>query len=271
MVGGGGNRLGMERPSRAVTGILVLCGAVFLLEIISVNFLGQLTLIRLMALTPELAVRHFHLWQPFTYVFLHDPANLFHILFNALMLWWFASPVERQLGMTRFVRLFVFAAAVTGVAVILAGVVFYWLDLQIPVFSRALWSMPTLGISGVGLAFFTIWALEHRNAQVLFMLFVPMRGITMLWVSLAIEGGLILTQTASAWPAHLAGFAFGAVYVTWPRWHLMDRWRLWRLNRMTSSRRKLVLVQPPDDDDDEGGGGAAGETGRGGGGGRWLN
>ena len=34
-------------------------------------------------------------WQPFTYLFLHDPHGLFHILFNMLALWMFGTPVEQ--------------------------------------------------------------------------------------------------------------------------------------------------------------------------------
>jgi membrane associated rhomboid family serine protease len=44
-------------------------------------------------------------WRLFTAMFLH--ANLLHILFNMLALWWFGSVVERALGPVRYVLVYV--------------------------------------------------------------------------------------------------------------------------------------------------------------------
>jgi membrane associated rhomboid family serine protease len=255
---GGTRAFGVGKPTPAVMGLLVLCGAVFILEVISFNFLKQTKLIEYLALTPEMVVTRFRLWQPFTYVFVHDPQNFMHVAFNGLMLWWFGVPIERELGKARFIRLFLIASAVTAGAVMLVGVGLAWLNLDVPGLSRAHWAGPTLGMSGVALAFFTAWALKNRDQVILFMFVVPMKALTMLWVSLGIEVLLILTLQAQAWPAHLSGMAFGAIWATWPRWALRERLQLWRLKRGTAARRHLALVRRPggagaadEDDEDE--------------------
>ncbi len=48
-----------------------------------------------------LAVTHgLRIWQPFTYLFLHD--GILHILFNLLFLWMFGADLERAWGTRRF-------------------------------------------------------------------------------------------------------------------------------------------------------------------------
>ena len=52
-------------------------------------------------------------WRLITTAFLH--ANLLHIAFNMLALWWFGAPVEQYLGRVRFIGLY-FAAGLAGSA-----------------------------------------------------------------------------------------------------------------------------------------------------------
>ena len=74
-------------------------------------------------------VAHGDWWRLITSAFLH--ANLLHIAFNMLALWWFGAPVEEYLGRARFIGLY-FAAGLAGSAGAL---------LQAPL-------TPTLGASG---------------------------------------------------------------------------------------------------------------------------
>src|SRR5438270_3087286 len=53
------------------------------------------------------AVAHGDWWRLITAAFLH--ANLVHIGFNMLALWWFGAPVEQYLGRARFVGLYLVA------------------------------------------------------------------------------------------------------------------------------------------------------------------
>jgi rhomboid family protein len=58
-------------------------------------------------------------WQLITYAFLH--ANIWHLLFNILSLWFAGRMVERVMGAGRFVALYVASAVAGGVAQILFG------------------------------------------------------------------------------------------------------------------------------------------------------
>src|SRR5262245_8937158 len=40
----------------------------------------------------------FRVWQLFTYQFIHDPHDIFHVVFNMLFLWVFGRAVEGRLG-----------------------------------------------------------------------------------------------------------------------------------------------------------------------------
>jgi membrane associated rhomboid family serine protease len=58
-------------------------------------------------------------WQLITYAFLH--ANIWHLLFNILSLWFAGRIVERVMGAGRFVALYVASAVAGGVAQVLFG------------------------------------------------------------------------------------------------------------------------------------------------------
>lgn len=58
-------------------------------------------------------VHHGGWWRLITAAFLH--ANLIHIGFNMLALWWFGAPVEQYLGRARFIGLY-FVAGLAGSA-----------------------------------------------------------------------------------------------------------------------------------------------------------
>jgi membrane associated rhomboid family serine protease len=45
-------------------------------------------------------------WTIVTYMFLHDPHNIWHIVFNMLTLWWFGPRVEERLGGRSFITLY---------------------------------------------------------------------------------------------------------------------------------------------------------------------
>ena len=52
-------------------------------------------------LVPSAVTHGLRIWQPFTYLFFHDPDNLLHVVFNMLMLWMFGrelEPAHRRAG-----------------------------------------------------------------------------------------------------------------------------------------------------------------------------
>ena len=61
-------------------------------------------------------VSHGQVWRIFTHMFLHDPGNPLHIVFNMLFLWWFGTDVEDLYGSREFLTFYLIAAFVGGMA-----------------------------------------------------------------------------------------------------------------------------------------------------------
>ena len=75
----------------AVKWLLIVNIAVFVLQL---PYLAGRPLLWIFGLVPQLVWNDFHIWQLFTYQFLHF--GLFHILFNMLALWMFGCDLERR-------------------------------------------------------------------------------------------------------------------------------------------------------------------------------
>ena len=76
-------------------------------------------------LVPAAIFESLRVWQPVTYMFLHDTNEIGHILFNMLALWMFGTELERMWGTNAFLRYYFatgIAAAITTIVVSLAAV-----------------------------------------------------------------------------------------------------------------------------------------------------
>ena len=102
----------------SVTGLLIwLNVAVFILQLVGRLFHTPF-FENLFALSAA-QVRRGFIWQPFTYMFLHDPGNIFHIIVNMFVLWFFGREVEYFIGSRPFTRLYLFGG-LAGAALWLA-------------------------------------------------------------------------------------------------------------------------------------------------------
>src|SRR5688572_27869568 len=98
----------------AVKALLIINVSVFVLELFIAGLGGEEawdTFRHIFALNPQDALFGFRVWQLVTYMFLHSPTSIFHILFNMLVLWMFGSDIERVWGPRRFIRYYL----ITGV------------------------------------------------------------------------------------------------------------------------------------------------------------
>ncbi|GAB1456359.1 rhomboid family intramembrane serine protease [Spirochaetota bacterium] len=66
-----------------------------------------------LALIPGAVLRLGWVWQPFTYMFVH--ANLTHLLFNMLGLFFFGTAVERALGSREFALFYLLTGTLAGI------------------------------------------------------------------------------------------------------------------------------------------------------------
>src|SRR6266516_4793379 len=70
--------------------LLIANFAVFIVEALLYHFAGPFAyeeLVKWFGLVPAGVIPLLHIWQPFTYLFLHDVNSIWHILMNMFMLW----------------------------------------------------------------------------------------------------------------------------------------------------------------------------------------
>jgi membrane associated rhomboid family serine protease len=186
----------------------------------------------LFGLYPHGVFGQLHLWQPFTYMFLH--AGIFHILFNMLALWMFGVELERMWGSRAFLKFYficgVGAAATTLLLSLLPGSL-----------GAALWNSLTIGASGAIYGVLLAYGLYFPNRPIYMYLVFPIPAkyfvIIMGAISLlsSFGGGNGVAHTT-----HLGGLVVGYLYLKGMRVHLLSeiqyRFLKWRINRM---RRKF--------------------------------
>ncbi len=137
-------------------------------------------------------------WTLVTYMFVH--ANVTHILFNMLALYFFGPRVEERLGSRRFITLYM----LSGIAGAVLSMIFA---------PRA----PIVGASGavfgVMLAFATFWPTD----QIYIMGILPLeaRIAVLLMAAAALWSGVQGSRSGVADFAHLGGFVGGWLYLQW--------------------------------------------------------
>lgn len=190
-------------------------------------------------------------WRLVTYAFLHARADLWHLLFNMLGLWWFGAEMERLYGSKEFSFFYLAAAVAAGAGYVL------WQLATLQAGERA---PPVVGASGAVLAAMTLYATHYPREKIgLFygLIFIEVRWVVALYAAMdllpvlqSLQGERVLTGVAHA--AHLLGIAFGLLYRHY-RWHLSSLINLsaignlsrrWRQRRV---RQTLKVYEPEPD------------------------
>jgi len=185
-------------------------------------------------LEPVRVVRELQVWRLATYMFLHDPSGILHILFNMLALWMFGTELERIWG-TRYFLKFYF---VTGVGAAIVTVLVSLLPFSM---SDTLYTSNVIGASGAIYGLLLAFALYFPDRPILlyFLFPIPARYFVMIMGAMAFY--FSLGQTSGVANAtHLAGLLVGYLYLKSARMHplaeLKYRYLKWKINRV---RRKF--------------------------------
>jgi membrane associated rhomboid family serine protease len=207
---------------RGVRWLLIVNTAIFL-----VCYLGGFGLQRhvnlLFALSPEMAVKNFLVWQVFTYMFVHY--GIWHVLFNMLALWMFGMPIEQAWGTRRFLKFYFQCGVVAGLCVLVVNMLI------------GDWRTPTLGASGAVFGLMVAFAILFPDAIMLLFFIFPMRAKYAVMIYVAVE--ILVTfgpNTGVSTVAHLGGAAFSYLYLKHrlPAVRLPDfrgAYRQWKLQR----------------------------------------
>jgi membrane associated rhomboid family serine protease len=141
-------------------------------------------------------------WQLVTYLFLHDPHGLFHILFNMLALWMFGTPVEQTWGTRRFLQYYFLCGVGAGVCVVLVNLL------------AGNPYQSTIGASGAIYGLLLAYGMLFPEQEILFMFLFPLKAkyVVMIYGAIAFLGSFQLGGTVSNL-AHLGGMIFGFAYI----------------------------------------------------------
>src|SRR5688500_5667233 len=210
----------------AVKALIITNVVVFLMQWL----LRSASLHQLLGLRPEDVVERLQVWQPVTYMFLHD--GIGHILFNMLALWMFGVELERMWGTRFFLKYYAICGVGAAATTIIAS--------AIPGFGQ-LYGTTTIGASGAIYGVLLAYGLYFPNRPIYIYAIFPVpakwlviiTGAIALLMSLGGGGGVAHT-------AHLGGLVVGYLYLKGTRIHLLSeiqyRFLKWRINRM---RRKF--------------------------------
>ncbi|MCA1949262.1 MAG: rhomboid family intramembrane serine protease [Treponema sp.] len=177
--------------------VLVLIG-INLLVFLAQNLFPEATVY--LSLNTQLVLRYGMVWQFLTYMFAHG--GISHLLLNMLGLFFFGTPVERQMGSKEFLLFYM----VTG---FFAGLFSFGLFLLTGSASVFL-----LGASGALFAVQLAYATFFPDSIVYLWGILPLRAPVMVLGFTALELFFSVTGIASgvAHFTHLAGFAFAWLY-----------------------------------------------------------
>ncbi|MFT5285569.1 MAG: membrane associated rhomboid family serine protease [Planctomycetota bacterium] len=195
----GGQRVAPMTPG--VKKIMVICAAVFVLQLVSGAFGGTVAFLHSFGIYPPNWDLLPPVWQLLTYGFLHDPGSPSHILWNMLLLYFLGTSLEALVGTRRFLTFYVATVIISGTAQLIASLI-------------AGWGAPVIGASGAVLGVVIAMATLRPKQTILF-IFIPLTLKTMAFIVVGKDLlGLLMDmsnggQGGTAHIVHLAGAAVG--------------------------------------------------------------
>jgi len=232
-------RVALWTPQSVTTWVITINVAVFLLDRILAR-MGFGYVMRLeaggqyaeMRFTPLAYWGHFsqltaigwlQLWRFITFQFLH--ADLNHIVFNMLALYFFGPLVEQYLTSRRFLVFYLLCG--------IGGALMYFVLLMAGFRIGWPW-VPLVGASAGIFGVLVAAAMIAPNATVLLMMMVPMplRTLAWLFIGIAVFQVVVAGQNAGGEAAHLGGAAVG--------WLLMQRPQVMDLLTFSNRRRRIL-------------------------------
>lgn len=199
-----------NKPNNAIAQIIIINTIVFLVMLTLSIFLklsGEAEIYRsiegLLMLPSDLSLFLSQPWSIITYFFLH--ADLFHILFNMLVIYWFGKLVVEYLGSDKVISLYVLG----GVA---GGLLYLFMYNTLPFYeSKQISRM--LGASAGVYAVITAAAtlLPNYTFHLLLIGPVKIKYIALFYIVLSFSQ-TVGANAGGEW-AHLAGAAMGYIYI----------------------------------------------------------
>ncbi len=181
-----------------------------------------------MFLTPK-DVMGGKVWQLLTYSFFHSPNNIFHLVLNMLVLYFFSYDLEIKWGKRRFVFFYLISALVGGIFVVLESLFFI----------TSHYTIPTLGASASIFALTTAYALSYSNREIYFFIF-PIKAKYLIHIDLAIIilSYLSISSSNISNAAHLGGMFSAFMLIKLP-WYKLFKRKVHKKEKVTEYLRRV--------------------------------
>jgi len=185
---------------------------------------------RFMHFSTKKVVGGAELWRLIGFQFLH--ADLFHLMFNMIALYFFGPLIERVLGGKRYLAFYLLCGVAGGLLYLLLNLAGYvWVDsLGLPAIPGLLFNAtgtPLIGASAGVFGVLVGGAFLAPNVMVLLFFILPMKLATVAWVLIVISIVSIFfgTDNAGGEAAHLGGAIAGFGFIRYPqRLHRFFDW-----------------------------------------------
>ena len=165
-------------------------------------FFKNIPLIPYLSMIPLAVLRGGWVWQFVTYMFVHDPRSISHLLFNMFALFIFGRQVENQMGSREFLLYYLLTGVLAG---IFSFVVYLF---------TGFYMVTLMGASGAIFAVQLAFAVLFPRSVIFLWGILPLKAPVMVLGFTALEIILMVTGFGGnvAHATHLAGFAFGWIY-----------------------------------------------------------
>jgi len=199
----------------AIKFLLIANFAVYIGEVLVFHFSGSSAyaeLVRWFGLVPAGVIPLLRVWQPFTYLFLHDVNSIWHILMNMFTLWMFGRELEVVWGKGRFLRYYFLTGVGAGLINVIVKMAPAALGNGIPDGAY----IPTIGASGAIFGILIACAILFPDRRVYLFPFpvaMSMRTIVILMTILTFLGTFGLGADNVSHLCHLGGLVVGYIYL----------------------------------------------------------
>jgi membrane associated rhomboid family serine protease len=215
--------------SPAIKVLIAVNVAVFLVMFLMPAGLAQ-ALQEFLGLLPVSIFEAFRVWQPVTYMFLHDSQRIGHILFNMLALWMFGTELERMWGTNAFLRYYFATGIAAAITTILVSLM--------PFASTApLFNTVTIGASGAIYGLLLAYGLTfpNRPIYIYFIFAIPAKYFVMIMGAIALLSSMGGSGGGIAHITHLGGLVAGFIMLRGrqlsPANEVRYRYLRWKMDR----------------------------------------
>jgi rhomboid family protein len=218
--------------------LLIFYGAIYVVELLFEHWF-KIPIVSILELYP-IGHGNFYFWQIFTHPFIHHPQAPIAFIISCIVFYFFAGPVEKAFGSTRFLTLFYLSAlggAICGLC--FSGVSGF--------------NTPFLGMMPSLLTLIVVFGLLQPEATILLMFVLPVKAKYLSYGTIVITTLTFLAKVNPHGAYHLGGILFGYLYFRGPA-ALLDpkllyfKYLEWQIKR---KRSQFTIIDGDKDERDE--------------------